>query len=183
MITERRPTARASEIVDLRDWLERADAMGDLRHITQEVDPIEEMGAITYMVGKRIGSPALLFENIKGHPGQGRALFNLLSSSNRRIAMTMGMDEPDRPVMELIQEARQRLSRRLPPVEVDAKTAPVNEIILRGRSRVARTENRGDHCDSIRTGLDYRSGVLRGNSANPDDAGMLSKRRAKCFDA
>src|SRR5438105_15929479 len=114
MITERRPAARASEIVDLRDWLERADAMGDLRRITHEVDPIEEMGAITYMVGKRIGSPALLFENIKGHPGRGRALFNLLSSSNRRIAVTMGM-EPDRPPMELIQVARDRLSRRLPP--------------------------------------------------------------------
>ena len=99
--------------------------------ITEEVDPVEEMGAITYMVGKRIGSPALLFDNIKGHQGRGRALFNLLGSSNRRIALTMGM-EPDRPPMELIQEARERLSRRLPPVEVDARNAPVNEIVLRG---------------------------------------------------
>src|SRR6058998_10504 len=102
MITEQRPTTRTGEITDLRDWLERVEAMGELRRITQPVDPVEEMGAITYMVGKKIGSPALLFDNIKGHPGRARALFNLLSSSNRRIAVTMGM-EPDRPPMELIQ--------------------------------------------------------------------------------
>ena len=100
MITEQRPVARGSEILDLRDWVARVEAMGDLRRVTEEVDPVEEMGAITYMVGKRIGSPALLFENIKGHAGRGRALFNLLGSSNRRIALTMGM-EPDRPPMEL----------------------------------------------------------------------------------
>ncbi len=131
MITEQRPAAHGSEISDLRDWLERVEAMGDLRRITQEVDPVEEMSAITYMVGKRIGSPALLFENIKGHPGRWRSLFNLLGSSNRRIALTMGM-EPNRPPMELIQEARVRIARRLPPVEIDQRSAPVNELVLRG---------------------------------------------------
>ena len=43
----------------------------------------------------------------------------------------MGM-EPDRPPMELIQEARERLSRRIPPVEIEPQEAPVNEIVLRG---------------------------------------------------
>ena len=131
MITEQRPATRVSEIADLRDWIARVEEMGDLRRIMQEVDPVEEMSAITYMVGKRIGSPALLFENIRGHYGYGKALFNLLGSSNRRIAITMGMD-PDRPPMELIQEARERLSRRLPPVEVEPQAAAVNEVILRG---------------------------------------------------
>jgi len=131
MLTEQRPSARASDITDLRDWLERVEEMGELRHITASVDPIEEMGAITYMVGRRIGSPALLFENIKGYPGKWRSLFNLLSSSNNRIALTLGM-EPGRPPMELIAEARERLARRLPPVEVDPDKAPVNEVILRG---------------------------------------------------
>src|SRR5262245_7827593 len=131
MITEQRPTTSAAEIADLRDWLERVETMGELRRITQEVDPVEEMGAITYMVGKRIGSPALLFDNIKGHPGRARALFNLLGSSNNRIAVTLGM-QPGRPPMDLIQEARERLSRRLPPVEIDARNAPVHEVVLTG---------------------------------------------------
>src|SRR5438874_1504690 len=64
MLTEQRPATRTAEIADLRDWLERVEEMGELRRITKEVDPIEEMGAITYMVGKHIGSPALLFVNI-----------------------------------------------------------------------------------------------------------------------
>src|SRR3954447_10171377 len=113
MLTEQRPSARASDITDLRDWLERVEEMGELRHITASVDPIEEMGAITYMVGRRIGSPALLFENIKGYPGKWRSLFNLLSSSNNRTAPPLGMD-PAPPPMELIAEARERLARRLP---------------------------------------------------------------------
>src|SRR3954449_4966831 len=114
MLTEPRAPARASEITDLRDWLARAEEMGELRRINEEVEPIEEMGAITYMVGKRIGSPALLFENIRGYDKRYRSLWNLLSSSNNRIAMTLGM-EPNRPAMELIQEARGRLGRRIPP--------------------------------------------------------------------
>src|SRR5438046_2195055 len=116
-ITATRPAeahGQPSDIKDLRDWLERVEAMGELRRIGAEVDPIEEMGAITYMVGKRIGGPAVLFESIKGHPGTWRSLWNLLSSSNNRIAVTLGM-EPGRPALELIQEARERLARRLPP--------------------------------------------------------------------
>lgn len=131
MLTEERAAARAADISDLRDWLAQVEALGELRRITREVDPIEEMSAITYMVGRRIGSPALLFENIKGYPGRWRSLFNLLGSSNNRIALTLGM-APHRPPMELIVEARDRLSRRLPPVEVDARSAPVNEVVLQG---------------------------------------------------
>src|SRR6266540_6555288 len=131
MITEQRPTGSASDIADLRDWLARVEEIGELRRIGQEVDPIEEMSGITYLVARRMGSPALLFERIKGHPGRWSSLFNLLGSSNNRIALAMGM-QPGRPAMELIQEARERLSRRIAPVEVDPATAPVNEVVLRG---------------------------------------------------
>lgn len=131
MITEQRPAALASDIADLRDWLAQVEARGELRRIMREVDPIEEMSAITYLVGKRIGSPALLFENIKGHPGRWKSLFNILGSSNNRIALTLGM-APGRPAMDLIAEARDRFARRIAPVEVDSTSAPVNEIILRG---------------------------------------------------
>lgn len=131
MLTEERVAPAGADIHDLRDWLRAVEAIGGLRRISQEVDPVEEMSAITYMVGKEIDSPALLFDNIKGHPGGVRALFNLLSSSNNRIALTLGL-EPNRPVLELIQEGRERLSRRIPPVQIEADQAPVNEIVLRG---------------------------------------------------
>jgi 4-hydroxy-3-polyprenylbenzoate decarboxylase len=131
VITEQRPSSSASDIADLRDWLAKVEEIGELRRITQEVDPIEEMAAITYVVARRMGSPALLFDKIKGHPGPWRSLFNQLGSSNNRIALAMGM-QPGRPPMELIDEARGRLSRRIPPIEVDAASAPVNEVVLRG---------------------------------------------------
>src|SRR5581483_5961645 len=49
----------------------------------------------------------------------------------KRIALTLGI-EPGQPTLELIREARERLSRRIPPVEIDSKSAPVNEVVLRG---------------------------------------------------
>lgn len=130
MITHERATPKASDIADLRDWLERVEAIGELHRITREVDPIEEMGAITYLVGKQAGAPALLFENIKGYPGRMGSLWNILSSSYNRVALTLGI-EPGLPTMDLIAETRQRLARRVPPAEVEPRTAPVNEIVLR----------------------------------------------------
>lgn len=131
MIAEERRAPRASDIGDLRDWLAKVESMGQLRRITREVDPIEEMSAIDYLVGKQLGSPALLFENIKGHPGRWRSLWNILAASNDRIAVTLGI-EPGLPPLELIAEARQRLSRRIPPEPVNPQGAPINEVVLTG---------------------------------------------------
>ena len=46
---------------DLRDWIHRAEAIGQLRRITEPVSRNEEMGAITYLAHQEIGAPALLF--------------------------------------------------------------------------------------------------------------------------
>ena len=58
---------------DLDVWLEKAEAMGELKRITAEVSCELEAAHITYLVGLE-KSPALLFENIKGHPGH-KALY------------------------------------------------------------------------------------------------------------
>ncbi len=64
---------------DLRDWIKALDKAGELKHIQEPVDPILEIAEITDRVskwGKRAetksapGGPALLFENVKGLPGQ-----------------------------------------------------------------------------------------------------------------
>ena len=47
---------------DLRDWIHRVEAIGQLRRITEPVSRNEEMGAITYLAHQEIGAPALLFE-------------------------------------------------------------------------------------------------------------------------
>lgn len=115
---------------DLREWLRQVDELGELVRIREEVDPDEEMGALTYMVGRRPGSPALLFERPKG--GQGyRSLWNLLGNSTRRIAVTLG-EPPDASRLDLIRAMRDKLKRRLPPVEVAAANAPINERVATG---------------------------------------------------
>src|SRR5471030_3476274 len=63
----------AANASDLEIWLQKVEAMGELKRITAEVDPDLEAATITYLVGSE-KSPALLFENIKGHPGH-RALY------------------------------------------------------------------------------------------------------------
>ena len=59
---------RSPNSSDLDEWLAKVEAMGELKRITAEVDPDLEAATITYLVGSE-KSPALLFENIKGHPG------------------------------------------------------------------------------------------------------------------
>ncbi|MFZ0284767.1 MAG: menaquinone biosynthesis decarboxylase, partial [Terriglobales bacterium] len=67
---------------DLRDWIRALDRAGELKKITAEVDPILEVTEITDRVSKGLGAPskpgvglggpggpALLFQNLKGHPG------------------------------------------------------------------------------------------------------------------
>ncbi len=115
---------------DLREWLQLVDNHGLLARVQAPVDTNQEMSALTYMVGQTIGGPALLFENIKGHPGA-RSLWNILGSSLDRIALAVGLPTGMK-AMDLILAYRERLQRRIPPVVVDGSTAPVNENVLLG---------------------------------------------------
>jgi 4-hydroxy-3-polyprenylbenzoate decarboxylase len=78
---------------DLRDWIAALDRAGELRKIRTEVDPILEITEITDRVSKMPvknnggrasspGGPALLFQNVKGHPGA-QVLINQFGSARR----------------------------------------------------------------------------------------------------
>jgi 4-hydroxy-3-polyprenylbenzoate decarboxylase len=74
---------------DLRDWIAALDRAGELKKIRTEVDPILEIAEITDRVGKMpasaespAGGAALLFQNIKGHPGS-QLLINQFGSARR----------------------------------------------------------------------------------------------------
>jgi 4-hydroxy-3-polyprenylbenzoate decarboxylase len=75
---------------DLRQWIAALERAGELRKIRTEVDPILEIAEITDRVSKMParnaggspGGPALLFQNIKGHPGA-QVLINQFGSASR----------------------------------------------------------------------------------------------------
>jgi 4-hydroxy-3-polyprenylbenzoate decarboxylase len=105
---------------DLRDWIKALERAGELKRISTEADPILEIAEITDRVSKsetaagrneppqhakvaRAGDPgarptlaggsALLFENLKGYPGQ-KLLINQFGSA-RRMQLALEVDSLD----------------------------------------------------------------------------------------
>jgi 4-hydroxy-3-polyprenylbenzoate decarboxylase len=76
---------------DLRAWLGRLRAAGELVEVGTEVDPRLEVTEITDRVSKRFG-PALLFRNVRG--SRMPLLINQFGSE-RRICMALGTDSLD----------------------------------------------------------------------------------------
>src|ERR1700738_3104327 len=133
---ERQPAkAAAKKIVrganssDLDAWLEKVEALGELKRITAEVDPDLEAATITYLVGSE-RSPALLFENIKGHPGH-RALYNMVGCNLSRFCLMIGEQPVDHP-LKAVQILQQKLGRKMAPREVPAQNAIAHQNILVG---------------------------------------------------
>jgi 4-hydroxy-3-polyprenylbenzoate decarboxylase len=132
---------------DLREWIQKLDKSGELKRTSEEVDPVLEIAEITDRVSKSSvsGGPALLFENVKGHPGA-KVLMNQFGSE-RRMRMALGVDSLDqisgriRDLMELrLPEGFLDKIRMLPmlaemgkffPKVVPSKDAPCKEVILR----------------------------------------------------
>jgi 4-hydroxy-3-polyprenylbenzoate decarboxylase len=85
---------------DLRDWIAALEKAGELKRIKTEVDAILEITEITDRVSKsgrgslekngQPGGSALLFENVKGHPGA-KVLINQFGSE-RRMRLALGVD-------------------------------------------------------------------------------------------
>jgi 4-hydroxy-3-polyprenylbenzoate decarboxylase len=155
---------------DLRDWIKALEKHGELRRIREEVSPELEITEITDRVSKigktgnrdqgsgirnpdaltegrySPGGPALLFENVKGHPGH-KVLINQFGSE-RRMALALGVDRIDeiaeriQGLMNLKPPAGGFLDKlkMLPqlaelgnifPKTVSAKDAPCKEIVRR----------------------------------------------------
>lgn len=144
---------------DLREWIRHLDKNGELKRISAEVSPDLEITEITDRVSKigapgkvsaaksnyAPGGPALLFENVKGFPGQ-KVLINQFGSE-RRMAMALGVNHLD----EIADRIHTLMNVKPPtgvfdklkmlpqlgaltaafPKTVQAKDAPCKEVILR----------------------------------------------------
>jgi 4-hydroxy-3-polyprenylbenzoate decarboxylase len=88
---------------DLREWIAALERAGELKRVRAEVDPVLEITEVTDRVSKSAlgssrshrapGGPALLFENVKGHPGS-QVLINQFGSA-RRMNMALGVESLD----------------------------------------------------------------------------------------
>ncbi|MFA5493580.1 MAG: 4-hydroxy-3-polyprenylbenzoate decarboxylase [Porticoccaceae bacterium] len=76
---------------DLRDFIHFLEQRGDLKRIAAAVDPHLEITEICDRT-LRMGGPALLFENVKGHSVP--VLANLFGTP-QRVALAMGQDSVD----------------------------------------------------------------------------------------
>jgi 4-hydroxy-3-polyprenylbenzoate decarboxylase len=132
---------------DLREWVSTLDKAGELRRIRTEADPILEITEIADRVSKSPGGgPALLFENLKGYPGQ-RLLINQFGSAKR---MSMAVEAND--LLEISDRLRMFMDVKSPqglldkikmlpmladlgkffPKVIAADGAPCKEVIKRG---------------------------------------------------
>jgi 4-hydroxy-3-polyprenylbenzoate decarboxylase len=137
---------------DLRNWINELQKAGELKRITVEVSTDLEMAEIADRTAKmgngtaKAGGPALLFENVKGHPGA-RVLMNQFGSERRmRLALeTDSLDAiADRIRLLLKPETPTSLMDKLKmlpklaevgsffPKVVASRDAPCKEVILRG---------------------------------------------------
>ena len=115
----------------MRDWLALVEGHGALHRIAADVDPHEELSALTFMATRRKDSPALLFERFADNPLNARVLSNMLGASKERYALAVGLD-PGLSTLELVHATRALMKQRIAPVFVPANHAPVNEVVLRG---------------------------------------------------
>ena len=117
---------------DLRSWVAQIEQHGELARINAEVDPHEELGAVTLLASRQHNSPALMFEKLKGDTTHSRILINMLGASRERYALAVGLD-PSATTPEMIQATRSIMNEPIPPVMVPKDQAPVNEVVLTGK--------------------------------------------------
>ena len=115
---------------DLREWIERAENLGELMRI-DGVDWNLEMGSVAEMIyhAKPDNPPAILFQNVPGYPSDYSVLSGATNSMNR-LAMTLGFPKPGSP-LDVVQCYRDRLKdfEIVPPRELN--TGPVMENVDR----------------------------------------------------
>ena len=122
-IADARPVKRAARKAadasrqDLGSWLDALRAAGEVREING-AERESEIGGIVDLYMRRMGNPAVLFDDIPGYPRGYRILANILTSV-RRINLTLGLPIEGSAV-ELVSYWRQYMkeARSIAPVTV-----------------------------------------------------------------
>ena len=151
---------------DLRDFIAQLEKKGELKRITQEIDPVLEMTEISDRTLKQ-GGPALLFENPKGYNIP--VLANLFGTPDR---VAMGMGETSVTALRGVGELLSQLKEPEPPKGMkDAiDKIPVFKNVLNMAPKLVKNPP----CQEIfRVGDEIDLGQYPIQTCWPDDAGPL----------
>jgi 4-hydroxy-3-polyprenylbenzoate decarboxylase len=99
---------------DLAGFVRYLEQRGELRRITQELDPVLEISALAQLA-VRAGGPALLFERVKG--SRYPLLINTYAT-RRRVSWALGvpdLDEHARAIFDLVRSPPPRPRRSATP--------------------------------------------------------------------
>ena len=125
-----KPSTDRRNSSDLDIWLEKAEAMGELKRITAEVSPTSKPPTSPIWSAWR-KAPALLFENIKGHPGH-KALYNMIGCNLSRFCLMIGEEPVDHP-LKAVQLLQKKLGRKMAPVRCRPKSRCATRTSSRAR--------------------------------------------------
>ena len=105
--------------LDLRTWLAQMQAAGEVQSVSG-AEREREIGGIVDIYQRKMGNPAVLFDDIPGYPHGHRVLANILTSV-RRINLTLGMSA-DATEMDLVRFWRRYMkeAKTISPVAVPA---------------------------------------------------------------
>src|SRR5499427_7607637 len=115
---------------DLRAWVDALRAAGEL----QEINGAEreaEIGGIVDLHMRKMGNPAVLFDDVPGYPRGHRILANILTSV-RRINLTLGLPI-DGSALELVSYWRKYMKDAPSIAPVTVKTGPLMENVSSGK--------------------------------------------------
>jgi len=109
-------------VKDLREWIERIDAIGELTRV-DGADTATDIGGLTDLFQWDMGNPALLFDRIAGFPGGFRVLSNVLTSL-KRVALSLDLPIDSTPT-QLVMAWRDKLEHMQPRAVEHIQTGPV----------------------------------------------------------
>src|SRR5258707_3984815 len=115
---------------DLRDWIEGVRAAGELKVITG-AEPKEEIGGIVDIYMRRMGNPAVLFDEVPGFPKGHRVIANILTSIPR-VNLALGLP-PETAEMEQIQWWRNYFKRAPSQPTKAVNGGPLLDNVFAGR--------------------------------------------------
>ncbi len=114
---------------DLREWIDAVGRAGELREVRGAHWDLE-IGTIVDLYQRRMGLPALLFDEIAEYPAGWRVLANTLTSQSR-VALTLGL--PLQTDARGIVNAWRRYARQYPTIPCrTVSDGPVNEVVETG---------------------------------------------------